>query len=948
MAESTAKVEQIGSAPARAFPARGGVTPVRRRARARLPGWLAVVLLMLLVWPTPAAANGSHSKHGERPRRIVQRADDRDTRVVRDCVHSDAKDENDLGRVEATLVLERVAIAFKPSSAQESELAALVAEQQDPRSPRYQTWLSPDEYAARFGMSPADLAEVSAWLRAQGLSVGETSRSGNELYFSGTAAQIEDAFRTEIHRYRVDGEVHYANATEPSVPEAFADVVLALRNLSDFRPKPRLRRPGVAPRFTSSISGSHFLAPDDLATIYNADALHAAGYDGTGERIAVIGQTALGPGNSTADIAAFRAAAGLPTANLQQILVPGTGSSTVCSDDILEAHLDVEWAGAVARNATVVYVFVGVAPGRTCATTSANVWDALQHAVANNLAPIISTSYGACEASNGLAFARMVRAWMQQANAQGQTITAASGDAGAADCEPRGSAVASSGFAVDVPASIPEVTGVGGTEFRGDVANPGAYWSATNNAANGSATQYIPEVGWDDTTLSVFFGGGLAASGGGASGFFSKPSWQSGAGVPADGLRHVPDVALAASASHDGYLICSQGSCVSGFRNFDQTLTVIGGTSAASPSFAGILALIKQGTGSNGLGNVNPKLYALAASAPAAFHDITSGSNAVPCSPGSTSCPAVAPFQFGYSAGVGYDQVTGLGSVDAFALGDNWAAKIATATSVSASSAAILPGTTATFTAAITPLAAGTGSPANGRVQFAIDGVDAGAPVPVAAVSGAYRAAYTPSALAGGSHTATAEYLGNLVYLGSTSAPVAISVADFSVSTNPASIALSAGGAGSAVVTVASADGFEGTVNLTCAPSAAAAQVTCSLTPPSLTLSAGVPSQLATLTINTTAAQTAGIDPFATGGVAVLAASLAFAVPRRRRRQLFAHALALLLLVGAGASCGGGGGGGGGGAAATNAGTPAGNYAITVSATSGAISHAASVALAVQ
>ena len=302
-----------------------------------------------------------------------------------------------------------------------SELEALLAEQRDPGSPSFRRWLSPEEYAERFGMSEADLEQVRAWLVSQGLVVQATARSRNELFFRGTAAQIERAFRTELHRYRVGHEVHFANSTEPSVPAAFADVVLAIRKLSDFRPQPRLRRPFAAPRFTSAISGNHFLAPDDFATIYDVHPLWAAGWDGTGQRIAVIGQTALGPGSSAADVDAFRAASGLPPTLLQQVLVPGSGSSTVCSGDILEAHLDVQWAGAVARNATVVYVYTGVRAGRNCQTTDFNVWDALQHAVANNLAPVISMSYGACEAANGLGFAQTVRSWAQQANAQGQT-----------------------------------------------------------------------------------------------------------------------------------------------------------------------------------------------------------------------------------------------------------------------------------------------------------------------------------------------------------------------------------------------------------------------------------------------------------------------------------------------------------------------------------------------
>ena len=205
---------------------------------------------------------------------------------------------------------------------------------------------------------------------------------------------------------------------------------------------------------------------------------------------------------------------------------------------------------------------------------------------------------------------------------------------------------------------------------------------------------------WNDTAINGF----LAASGGGVSKLFSKPSWQTGAGVPADGQRDVPDLALNSSADHDGYLICSQSSCVNGYRKSDQTLTVIGGTSAAAPTFAGIVALIVQKT-NDPQGNVNQYLYSLAASSPNAFHDITTGDNMVPCTAGSTDCPASG--MIGYSAGPGYDLTTGLGSVDAGALVAAWNGPTNPDFQVSAQSQSltITRGTPATDTLTVTGLA---------------------------------------------------------------------------------------------------------------------------------------------------------------------------------------------------------------------------------------------------
>jgi subtilase family serine protease len=345
------------------------------------------------------------------------------------------------------------------------------------------------------------------------------------------------------------------------------------------------------------------------------------------------------------------------------------------ASDIDEANLDLEWSGAVARNATIVYV------------NSTDVFDSLQYAIDQNIAPVVSISYGGCEAQESGGTASFLQGLGQQANAEGITIVAATGDTGAADCDGSPNAtVATQGLAVDIPASLPSVTAVGGTEFN-DCS--GTYWSSTNNADNGSVLSYIPEVAWNDTdsTPAVPCGAGagqLSAGGGGASMLFPKPVWQVGAGVPNDGARDVPDVAIAASADHDGYLICTEDfdstsktfspSCMNGYRrvssdpNVNNSLAVFGGTSMGVPTFAGTVALINQETGAR-QGNVNYTLYALAAASTDAFHDVTSGNNIVPCQNGTPNCSGGT---LGFSAGPGYDLATGLGSVDANNLVNEW------------------------------------------------------------------------------------------------------------------------------------------------------------------------------------------------------------------------------------------------------------------------------------
>ncbi len=577
--------------------------------------------------------------------------------------------ENDLGRADGSLKLENITLMFAFTESRQAALTALLDDQQNPSSPGFHRWLTPEQFAGQFGLSRNDLNKVVAWLEGQGFTVTWKARSRTWVSFSGTASQVQTAFETEIHNFSFHDATYYANATEPSVPSALAGVVLAIHGLDNYPLKPagvvRKVSAGLSPAFTSYISGNTYVAPGDFAVIYDLNSLYSAGIDGTGQSIAVMGQTDLYSNQSGAnsDISAFRVAAGLPPNSPQVVLIPGATDPGVVSDDIGEASTDVEWAGAVARNATIVFVNGG----------AKGVGEALQYAIDNKTAPVISISYGECESLLGSANLTALANLAQQANTQGQTIVAAAGDTGAAGCEGGlSSRAATTGLAVNWPSSLPYVTGLGGTEFH---EGSGVYWIADTNGVDVplSALSYIPEVAWNDTSSPSNTQHELLAGGGGASAYFSKPSWQAGTGVPNDAARDVPDLSLNSSLFHDPSLLCVQGSCVDGFRDSQQDLTVGGGTSVAAPCFAGMVALISQKMNTpEGQGNINPVLYSLAATAPAAIHDITSGNNMVPCSPGSTDCPGAAPFQFGYSAGAGYDQATGLGSVDAFNLVEAW------------------------------------------------------------------------------------------------------------------------------------------------------------------------------------------------------------------------------------------------------------------------------------
>jgi hypothetical protein len=598
-----------------------------------------------------------------------------DSRLIelRGNIHPLARPQYDQGKVDPSFKIERITMMFQLTASQQTDLDALLAAQQNSTSPNFHKWLTPEQYADRFGVAQSDLDKVTAWLQSQGFAVVEIPRSRNWIVFSGTAAQVESALHSEVHNYAANGKMFYANSAEPSLPAALAGVVLGFRGLNNFPLKPRgLKSIGgsVQPNFTSGLSGNHFVSPGDFATIYDLKPLYNStpAIDGTGQKIVVVGQSNI----VLADIAAFRTAANLPAKAPIIVLVPGSSDPGVLSSsgDEQESSIDIEWAGAVAKNATITFVYSGN-----------GVFDALAYAISQNVAPIISNSYGGCEPTFTTSDINGLVAMAQQANALGITILTAVGDGGATDCDGNlGNYPAVLGLNVDIPGSLPYVTGVGGTEFN--EAGLTTYWQPTTiPPPNGtdivsSANSYIPEKVWNDTSST----NKLAAGGGGASSVFGKPSWQTGTGVPADGVRDVPDISLNASSQHDPYLVCAQfipqgktaftSNCVKGFRYSDNSLLAFGGTSFGAPTFAGILALVNQKTGSTGQGNINYILYPLASSSPTAFHDTTTGDNTSPCTSGTQDCPSGG--SIGFNATTGYDQATGLGSIDAANLVNAW------------------------------------------------------------------------------------------------------------------------------------------------------------------------------------------------------------------------------------------------------------------------------------
>jgi len=542
-----------------------------------------------------------------------------------------------LGPVPGDAPMERMILALKPAPEAEARLRRRLEELQDSRSPGYHQWLTPEQFGAEFGLRPEALDRVTAWLRAGGFRVDEVAAGRLAVTFSGTVAQVQRAFRTSIRRFELDGRMRQGNVVDPSIPLELAGVVAGVVSLHNL---PRTAQNlGFTPM--AMTPAGHSLTPGDFAAIYNVGPLYREGIDGAGVSIAIVGRTRI----PLADTARFRSKYGLP-ARAPEIIVNGADPGDLGGSEDGEADLDVQWSGAVARGAGIRFV----ASASTAATDGVDL--SAQYIVDHNLAPVMSTSFGECEPRMNPAEQAFYKNLWAQAAAQGITSVVASGDSGPAGCD-SGLESSGSGRAVSGLAATPYDVAVGGTQFD---EGSGRYWSDHRNPDGSSALGYIPERAWNESAGTPG-GSGLWATGGGTSSLYPKPGWQLAPGVPANGsqyqFRCVPDVALAAAAHHDGYLIETGGGP-----------QVTGGTSCSTPAFAGLMALVVQKAGRQG--NACPALYRLGSAqyrgtGREVFHDITSGFS---CVPGTQ----------GYSCRPGYDLATGLGSLDAEALVGAWSA----------------------------------------------------------------------------------------------------------------------------------------------------------------------------------------------------------------------------------------------------------------------------------
>jgi hypothetical protein len=629
---------------------------------------------------------------------ITQPIDETQLTTLKGNTHPLARPQFDLGTAPATLPMERMLLVLKRSPQQEAALRKLLDDQQDKHSPNYHKWLTPEQFGKQFGPTDADMQTITQWLQSHGFQVG-TTKGRTVLEFSGSASQVQETFHTAIHKYIVNGEQHWANASDPQIPTALVPAVAGVLTLHNFISKPtnhfvktpvparvtKANKPQVTFPPENGQSAINALAPQDYAVIYNINPVYN-NVEGSGVTIGVIGRSDLY--NNGQDPQNFWSTIGTGGnyfgGTRLIVIVDGPDPGDLGGGEEAEATLDTTWSGAIAPSATIDFVVSGTT------NTTDGIDLSEQYIIENNLADIMTESFSTCEYLSTDAQLAGISALAEQAAAQGITYFVSTGDDGAEGCDDPNSTSATGPISVNALASTPFNIAVGGTMFNenGDTTK---YWTSSAPFAE-TAISYIPEDVWNESssTNGLWSGSGGASAGNlgdtqisppGTTSGVPKPSWQSGMllNIPADGVRDLPDVSLTA-AGHDPYLLCLNGSCVPNSQGYIYVYFV-SGTSASAPSFAGIMALIDQSQGGR-QGQANYVLYPLAQSqasqgiypsqcngsntsavvaSDCIFHDVTVGNNVVPGEVGNN-----------YQAGPGYDLTTGLGSVNVANLVNEW------------------------------------------------------------------------------------------------------------------------------------------------------------------------------------------------------------------------------------------------------------------------------------
>ncbi len=491
-------------------------------------------------------------------------------------------------KIEVSVFLRRGSLPGKFSSA--AQTGAL--------PPQQRKYLTREEFARLHGASTADLEKIRAFAEQNGLKVVSEDRPARIVKLSGTVQAFNAAFGVDLRRCEHASGTYRARTGTLTIPadlESIVEGVFGLDNRPQAKAHFRLRK--KSPDVHAQAAAASY-SPLQVAQAY----AFPTNATGAGQCIAVI---ELGGGYSAADLDTFFGSLGVSTPKVTAVSVDGASNSPTGDPSGAdgEVQLDIEVVGAVAPGAQIAAYF---APN-----TDQGFIDAVTTAVHDTMRKpsVISISWGGPESSWSEQSRNALDSACQDASTMGVTILAASGDDGASDGTTGGTPT------VDFPAASPYVVACGGTKL------------------NLSGTTISSEQAWNGLSANQ------GATGGGISELFALPTFQQGANVPKapNGFvgRGVPDVAGDADPE-TGYNVIVDGQ-----------QSVIGGTSAVAPLWAGLLALINQSLGTN-VGYVNPLLYS--SKAEATFHDITTGSNG------------------GYSAGPGWDACTGLGSPNGTAL----------------------------------------------------------------------------------------------------------------------------------------------------------------------------------------------------------------------------------------------------------------------------------------
>ncbi len=747
---------------------------------------------------------------------VTQPVDNSVRTILKGNIHPLARAEYDQGEVPASMPLHRMLLVLKRSDQQETVLRRLIENQQFKNSPSYHQWLTPQQFGAQFGPADADIATVVNWLTASGFEVTQVSNGRTVIEFNGTAGQVKQAFGTALHKYLVKGEEHLANSTNPSIPTALASVVAGIDSLHDFRKKPQnvfvgnysektkqLKRATPEYTFAGGCSTDNnldcfALGPYDFATVYDLLPLWNAtptAINGAGQTIAIVGETDIDPTDATDFWTLF----GLDGTHAPQptLNIITNGIDPGFTGDEPEADIDTQWSGAAAPGATIDFV--------TSASTETEDGVDLSalYIVDNNLASIMSESYGQCELSLGQGGVDFYGAIWEQAAAQGISVMVSTGDTGAAGCD--SGPDAQYGLNVSGLASTPWNAAIGGTDFN-QYNKWSTYWNTTNTAITQQSVKtgtYIPETTWDNSCTNPLFvttGWGanteavcnnselnaqFAGGSGGESLAWLTPTWQTGIPNASDDARDLPDVSLFASNGFLGsfYIICEkdQTGGVCDLTDFD--FLGYGGTSVATPAFAGIMALVNQKNGGP-QGVPGLILYSLAAKQPNAFHDIniltgtTTTTISMPCETGTNNCLTNTPSDAfgvltGWNTGPGYDLATGLGSVDAANLVNNWGKvtftpSTATLTLNSGNPVSVTHGASVPVTVTVAP-ETGTGTP-TGDVALLVNPGTPGKPGFDGFTLTSGTASWSTNLLPGGTYKVIAHYGGDTTFGGSYSA----------------------------------------------------------------------------------------------------------------------------------------------------------------------------------